>query len=326
MLAVPFLLGNGGQPSSASSGPSSLMQSYQGSINAITGAPAPLGNFPTGQGAGTPGRLLPAQGTSQTRVAAPTPNYSAQALAALDQQMGQLNAREGNYYGDINAQYANRLQGLNVNKAQGEQNLGRQRETETRQKDMSIRDLANNIRNSYQSGIQKLGVQGAGDSSATGMYKYALGQLEGQNRGQLVDNYQFNMGNIDIATQQLQQNFNQKVSELEDWKRSQVFAIADKFQVARDQLNAQRATLGAGAVSQQQAALAQQTAQQLANVSATVTSAASAIQDNFAQAAAELRAYNLNNVTPNTQFNATNGAQNQALQVANPTLYKKYNE
>ena len=48
--------------------------------------------------------------------------------------MGQLNAREGNYYGDINAQYANRLQGLNVSKAQGEQNLGRQRETETRQK------------------------------------------------------------------------------------------------------------------------------------------------------------------------------------------------
>lgn len=285
----------------------------------VSGAQTASGSSTTGSGAG--GSNTQTTSTYQAPV-----NYSAQALAALDQQMNRLNEREGAYYGDINAQYANRLQGLNVNKAQGEQNLGRQRETETRQKDMSIRDLANNIRNSYQSGIQKLGVQGAGDSSATGMYKYALGQLEGQNRGQLVDNYQFNMGNIDIATQQLQQNFNQKVSELEDWKRSQVFAIADKFQVARDQLNAQRATLGAGAVSQQQAALAQQTAQQLANVSATVTSAASAIQDNFAQAAAELRAYNLNNVTPNTQFNATNGAQNQALQVANPTLYKKYNE
>ncbi len=326
MLAIPGIMPAGTTPRPSTQG--SLMQMYNSGVNAITGAAPAPGNFPTGQGAGTPGRLLPT--STNTRVASSTyqapVNYSAQALAALDQQMNQLNSREGNYYGDINAQYANRLQGLNVSKAQGEQNLGRQRETETRQKDMSIRDLANNIRNSYQSGIQKLGVQGAGDSSATGMYKYALGQLEGQNRGQLVDNYQFNMGNIDIATQQLQQNFNQKVAELEDWKRSQVFAIADKFQVARDQLNAQRATLGAGAVSQQQAALAQQTAQQLANVSATVTSAASAIQDNFAQAAAELRAYNLNNVTPNTQFNATNGAQNQALQVANPTLYKKYNE
>ncbi|HMS92372.1 MAG TPA: hypothetical protein PKC05_02650 [Candidatus Saccharibacteria bacterium] len=326
MLAVPFLLGNGGQPSSASSGPSSLMQSYQGSINAITGAPAPLGNFPTGQGAGTPGRLLPAQGTSQTRVAAPTPNYSAQALAALDTQMNQLNAREGGYYGDINNQYSDRLNSISANKTTGEENLNRQRVTEARQKDMSIRDLANNIRNSYQAGVQKLGVQGAGDSSATGMYKYALGQLEGQNRGQLVDNYQFNVGNIDLATTQLERDYKNKIAELDGWKRSQVFAIADKFQVARDQLNAQRTSLGAGVVSQQQAQLAQQAAAQLANVSATVMSANQAVQDNFAKAAAELRAYNLNNVTPNTQFNATNGTQNQALQVANPTLYKKYNE
>lgn len=327
MLAVPFLLGNGGQPSSASSGPSSLMQSYQGSINAITGTSAPLGNFPTGQGAGTPGRLLPAQGTSQaqTRVAAPTPNYSAQALANIQSQMNQLNAREGMYRGDIDAQYGVRRAGLDVNKGQGMQNLDRQRQTETRQKDMSIRDLANNIRNSYQAGMQRLGVQGAGDSSAARMYKYALGQLEGQNRGQIVDNYQFNQGNIDLAVKQLEQNYSQKILELDDWKRSQVLAIADKFQVARDQLNAQRASLGAGVVGQQQAQLAAQTAAQLANVSATVTQASQAVQDNFAQAAAELRAYNQNNMTPNTQFQ-TGPTQNEALQVANPTLYKKYNE
>lgn len=327
MLAVPFLLGNGGQPSSASSGPSSLMQSYQGSINAITGTPAPLGNFPTGQGAGTPGRLLPAQGTSQaqTRVAAPTPNYSAQALANIQSQMNQLNAREGMYRGDIDAQYGVRRAGLDVNKGQGMQNLDRQRQTETRQKDMSIRDLANNIRNSYQAGMQRLGVQGAGDSSATGMYKYALGQLEGQNRGQIVDNYQFNQGNIDLAVKQLEQNYSQKILELDDWKRSQVLAIADKFQNARDQLNAQIGQLGSGTVSQQQAQLAAQTAAQLANVSATVTQASRAVQDNFAQAAAELRAYNQNNMTPNTQFQ-TGPTQNEALQVANPTLYKKYNE
>lgn len=325
MLAVPFLLGNGGQPSSASSGPSSLMQSYQGSINAITGAPAPLGNFPTGQGAGTPGRLLPAQGTSQTRVAAPTPNYSAQALAALDTSMNQLNSREGMYRGDIDAQYGVRRAGLDVNKGQGMQNLDRQRQTETRQKDMSIRDLANNIRNSYQAGMQRLGVQGAGDSSATGMYKYALGQLEGQNRGQIVDNYQFNQGNIDLAVKQLEQNYSQKILELDDWKRSQVLAIADKFQVARDQLNAQRASLGAGVVGQQQAQLAAQTAAQLANVSATVTQASQAVQDDFAKTAAELRAYNQNNMTPNAQIQ-TGPTQNEALQIANPTLYKKYNE
>lgn len=288
----------------------------------------PVANY-TNLGTVTPnnGPTGVVQNTQNTQdTTTPTVNYSAQALAALDQQMGQLNAREGNYYGDINAQYGTRLGGLAVNKNQGDQNLARQRETETRQKNISIRDLANNIRNSYQSGIQKLGVQGAGDSSATGMYKYALGQLEGQNRGQIVDNYQFNQGNIDLAAQQLEQSYKQKIAELDDWKRSQVFAIADKFQVARDQLNAQRAALGAGPVSQQQADLAQQAAAQLANVSATVVSATQAVQDNFAKAAAELRAYNQNNVTPNTQFNAANSGQNQALQVANPTLYKKYNE
>lgn len=252
-------------------------------------------------------------------------NYSAQALANIQSQMNQLNAREGMYRGDIDAQYGVRRAGLDVNKGQGMQNLDRQRQTETRQKDMSIRDLANNIRNSYQAGMQRLGVQGAGDSSATGMYKYALGQLEGQNRGQIVDNYQFNQGNIDLAVKQLEQNYSQKILELDDWKRSQVLAIADKFQNARDQLNAQIGQLGSGTVSQQQAQLAAQTAAQLANVSATVTQASRAVQDNFAQAAAELRAYNQNNMTPNTQFQ-TGPTQNEALQVANPTLYKKYNE
>ena len=325
MLAIPGIMPAGTTPPPSTQG--SLMQMYNGGVNAITGAAPAPGNFPTGQGAGTPGRLLPANTSNQTTATYQAPvNYSAQALAALDTQMNQLNAREGGYYGDINNQYGDRLNSISANKTTGEENLNRQRVTEARQKDMSIRDLANNIRNSYQAGVQKLGVQGAGDSSATGMYKYALGQLEGQNRGQLVDNYQFNVGNIDLATTQLERDYKNKIAELDGWKRSQVFAIADKFQVARDQLNAQRTSLGAGVVSQQQAQLAQQAAAQLANVSATVMSANQAVQDNFAKAAAELRAYNLNNVTPNTQFNTTNGAQNQALQVANPTLYKKYNE
>lgn len=252
-------------------------------------------------------------------VSAPAPNpYYYSALDSLNRAGDILNERQGQYNADLDSQFNTSQSRLYTDKNIGDKNLERQRETETRTKNMSLRDLVNNIRNAYNSGVNKLGIQGAGDSSATNMYRFALGQLEGQNRADLINNYQYNQGNIDLAASNLQQDFEQKLRELDDWKRSQAFAIADKFRVARDQLEEQKRTLnasGQAAVSQQQAALANQAATSLSQVDAAVSGAAQAIQNNFAERSAALRAYDQSNVNPNivTQSGINSGIDNGGL-------------
>ena len=263
--------------------------------------------------------------STQAAVAA-VPNYRGATLAAFDRSGELLNQREGDAYRNLDAGYTGQRNTLSSNRVTGMENLARQKETTTRQKNTSIRDLSNNIRNAYQGGINKLGAMGASDSSASKMYGYALGQQEGQNNAAIVGDYNYNLGNIDISERQLQRDYDNKISSLDVWKAGEAFKIRDTFLQSRDALNQQRAQLGGAAVSQAQSALATQAANSLANVSAQATSAAGIIQNDFAKAAASLRQYAQANANPNVSMETGYMNQNVALQDANPTLYRKYNE
>lgn len=260
-----------------------------GNVVAGTGAPAPA-----------PAAPAPAQGGGGV---APAPNYSGQALAQINQGINRLNEREAMYNQDLQSKYGVQRSALEQDKAFGEQNLNRQREQQTEVRNKSLRDLGSNIRNQYTSFINQLGVTGAGDSSAAGMGKYALGRLEGQNRGDLLDNYNTNIGNINIAFEQLQKGFATKLAQLDVWKRSQAMTIADKFRVARDQLESQRASLGSGYVNQAQAQLAGQAANSLAEVDASYQQAAGIASDEFRNVSAQLQAYNQANINPAAGLN-----------------------
>jgi len=227
------------------------------------------------------------------------PNYSGQVLASINNSMNLLNQREDAAMANLNREVASQQKTLLSNVQTGQEKLGRQRETATRQRNQGLRDLSQNIRNAYQAGMNRIANAGAGDSSATGMYKYALGQQEAQNRGQLLSDFNYNIGNIEMATKQLERDYQDKLSALDNWKQSQAFNIRDTFLRSRDQLEQQRATYGGAYVNQATAQLAQTAASNLANLSDQVGSAQQVIQNNFADAAAQLRELSQKNINPN---------------------------
>lgn len=239
--------------------------------------------------------------------------YSA-LLDSINRQQAILNERQGQYTSSLDQTYNTQRGGLEAANATGNENLNRQRQTATRTKNISLRDLSNNIRNAYTSGIGKLGVQGAGNSSATKMYGYALGQEEGQNRSKLLDDYNYNQQGIDLAKTQLDRNFQQQIAALDDWKRSELFNIVDKFRVQRDALEEQKRSATASqaaAISQQQAALAQNAV----NNVGYVQQAHQTNVDQLSQAAAaDQRGYNQPATqAPGIDFRAANAIQSSLV-------------
>lgn len=226
-------------------------------------------------------------------------NYNSQAIADIDRSIAALNDRQNQYNSNVEGTYNTKAGGLNTNYNIGKQNLDTQQADTTRQRDMSLRQLQNSIRGQYQSSLLGLGAQGGADSSAAGMYKFAFGKAQADNTGELQNNYQYNVGKIDQSRSQLQAQFDQQMAELGDWKRQQLFGIADKFRMARDQLNAQRASMGNAFVDQAQAQAAANAANQLAQLDYTVGAYQASAQDTLAQAAAQLQGYSQANANPN---------------------------
>jgi len=268
----------------------------------------------------------PAAQQTQATNTAGAGNYSGDVLRAINSQMGALDTRQAQAGVGLEAQYGQQGKALASNRLTGVENLNRQAETTTRQKNMGLRDLAQNIRNAYQAGMNRLGVGGAADSSASGMYKYALGQQQSQNKGQLLSDYNYNLGNINLATTQLERGYKEKVDSLNIWKQQQAADIANRFQDARNQLQMQRAQYGGGYVDQAQSQLAQQAIGALSNLSTQVGDASSIIANDFAKAQAELRSYSPENITPNVSMQSSSMAQSNPLQMANPALAKKFTD
>ncbi len=247
---------------------------------------------PTGASIGTTQTNAPATQTSQ-------PDYSGLALAAINRSADLLNQRENAAITNLDREVAQQRKTLQSNVQTGQERLTRQRETATRQRNQGLRELSQNISNAFRAGMNRLANAGAGDSSATKMYQIALGQQEAQNRGQLLSDFGYNIGNIELATKQLERDYQTKLDNLEGWKQSQLFNIRDTFLRNRDALEQQRASLGGAYVSQATAQLAQTAANNLANLSDQVGSASQVIQNNFAEAAAQLKDLNRANINPN---------------------------
>lgn len=247
---------------------------------------------PAGDYLGPAQTNAPAAQTSQ-------PDYSGQALAAISRSADLLNQRENAAITNLDREVAQQRKTLQSNVQTGQERLTRQRETATRQRNQGLRELSQNISNAFRAGMNRLANAGAGDSSATKMYQIALGQQEAQNRGQLLSDFGYNIGNIELATKQLERDYQTKLDNLEGWKQSQLFNIRDTFLRNRDALEQQRASLGGAYVSQATAQLAQTAANNLANLSDQVGSASQVIQNNFAEAAAQLKDLNRANINPN---------------------------
>lgn len=280
----------------------------------------------------------PAQAPQQAPAAAPqqsaAPNYSAQASSAYNQaiadlqaQIDKLNQREAATKGIAEDYYNTNKGTIQSGLNQGQANLSRSREKVDLNKSQSLRDLAQNIRNAYQSNQIQLGVGGAGDSSAQNMLKFALGRLQTQNRGAILNQTGEQYKDIDLKAQQLQQDFNDKIALLDQWKRQRIFEIADKFQTERDYLNQQKTAASRAMASQS----AQNALAALKQVDTAHQSAVGQVQNDWAGVAQQLSQnygqtnYDVQNVD-RSNVNPDAGITQQsigAVQSVLPGIYKR---
>lgn len=277
---------------------------------------------PSAEASVTPQYQSTTQQTAPTVTAAP--NYSSNVMSALNSSGQLLDQRQANQNANLGLEYNTQRGAIDADRATGAENLTRQGTTTTRQKGLSIRDLGQNIRNAYQAGMNRLGASGAGDSSAAGMYAYALGDLQTQNQGKIMESYNYDMGMIADKQTQLKRDYDTKILTLDNWKFQSAEKIRDAFMQARDSLNQQRAIYGGSYVDAAQAQLAQQAAGQLSNVANQVSSASGIVQNDFANASAELQGIQQVNVNPNLGMQSNSiGNQNGPLQSINPMIAKK---
>lgn len=128
-----------------------------------------------------------------------------------------------------NQNYALGEQQLNNSVQTGRENLGYQETQNNTQKSRSYRDIAQGIRNTMESGANRLGSMNAIDSSASPMLQYALANLQAKQRGSANDTYSDNQTQIGLARNNMEREFQTQLNSLQAEKRSKIQEIADQF-------------------------------------------------------------------------------------------------
>ena len=143
----------------------------------------------------------------------------------------------------------------NIIGTQEERSMGKidyQQQEQGKERDIALRDLASDLRKSFQAGNRYLGVRGASDSSAANQMSYAL-QREGQRQQSNVQQqYLSNIGSLDQARADITAQATQARQELGMWKTNSLMDITNWFRTRYDELE----TAKAGASQQEASALA----------------------------------------------------------------------
>jgi hypothetical protein len=115
-----------------------------------------------------------------------------------------------------------------------------------------IKDLQQNMNQMLQAGNVYLGTAGAGDSSASPMYAYALSKAAAQGSADISNQAQAMYTELDMKKADIQNTFDQQNAQLNTWKSTQAASITDWAQNLLMQIQNQKAT----ATGQRAAALA----------------------------------------------------------------------
>lgn len=127
------------------------------------------------------------------------------------------------------SQYDQGLNQLGTQKTLGLQDLQTQRDQATTQQNKTLKDIANNVSNLFQSGNTYLGALGAGDSSAANQYAYALTKLGSKQRGDVQSQYAQIQNDISGRESRLNEIYNGEVNNLAYQRDQQIAGIAQWF-------------------------------------------------------------------------------------------------
>lgn len=157
----------------------------------------------------------------------------------LQGQLGSLGQQRDVANLQLQQQYGNSQNALNVQKAQGMRNLdfsGNQLQGERME---SLDDIARQLQQQSMSYNSQLGSIGAGNSSAQGLISQALAGQASRNRGDVIRNASTQQQQLDMQRADLEQNFNDQIGQLEQWKQSQVNDLMSRYNSQLQQLQAQ---------------------------------------------------------------------------------------
>lgn len=205
-----------------------------------TSSPAPTTTPQGGTSTGTPVNQPSAPG------APGAPSVEDQArndyFAYLDSQMSSLPGVQSSLEGQIGNAYQGQRSSINTALQTTQNNLDQSRNEITENKVSSLRDLDQSMMNQLRAGNVYLGSRGAGDSSASDQYAYALSKMGTQSRSDVQRQANQLYSQVNTQWNNAQSVAQDQLNQLDTWKNSQLADIGQYVQSLRGNIDAARAT------------------------------------------------------------------------------------
>lgn len=161
-------------------------------------------------------------------------NYLDNTLSGLG---GQRNAQQG----IIESSYNSSLGDLGLQRQQGLQSLDSNRQDAQYNQNSNLRDIANNIRNQFMAGNVYLGARGAGDSSASNQYSYALNKMGTQQRSNVMGDTARILADVNARQADLENIYNNETNKLKELKNTRTQELAMWFDEQQNALQRAKA-------------------------------------------------------------------------------------
>ena len=165
-------------------------------------------------------------------------------ISSLDQQFGMLDNQRGGMEGQIGAQ-ANKFRNtLGQQLGEGQTALARERvKTDANQK-KNFQDLAEDQSNQMRAGNVFLGARGAGDSSASNMYSYALGRQGTKIRGDLMGQTEGIHNEINVREENLKKIYDTEINNTNEELNRGMSEIATWYADSQRQITQMKGEAG----------------------------------------------------------------------------------
>lgn len=165
-------------------------------------------------------------------------------ISSLDQQFGMLDNQRGGMEGQIGAQ-ANKFRNtLGQQLGEGQTALAGERvKTDANQK-KNFQDLAEDQSNQMRAGNVFLGARGAGDSSASNMYSYALGRQGTKIRGDLMGQTEGIHNEINVREENLKKIYDTEINNTNEELNRGMSEIATWYADSQRQITQMKGEAG----------------------------------------------------------------------------------
>lgn len=162
-------------------------------------------------------------------------------ILGLDQALGNIGTQKAGQEQIVQNQYNQGVADIGLQKESSMGDLATSRRKNEEQQVKSLADIADNIRNLFQTGNVMLGTRGAGDSSAANQYSYAVTKLGSKQRGNVLAQTRSIENDIADREAKLNNVVTQETSKLRTERDNNILQIAQYFQDKQTELQQMKA-------------------------------------------------------------------------------------